>query len=139
MWKHGSKFDIFLLYSWLQWENTVRRIWLVIWQDFLTFVPSKKSDPREKWDKQLTIESNFGPKQFVWPQAIWQNWCFGQSYHSKIEKQSFSLFQFSRMKIVFLREQEKMFRAYAERTKQMEPILRAKVKWKLKKDAFDEK
>ena len=26
------------------------------------------------------------PKKVIWHLAIWQNWCFGQFYHSKIEK-----------------------------------------------------
>ena len=26
------------------------------------------------------------PKNVIWDLAIWQNWCFGQSHYSKIEK-----------------------------------------------------
>ena len=35
------------------------------------------------------------PKKAIWHLAIWQNWCFGQFYHSKIGKQKLSLSQFS--------------------------------------------
>ena len=35
-------------------------------------------------------------KKSHWHLAIWQNWCFGQSYRSKIEKLTLSLSQFLR-------------------------------------------
>ena len=33
--------------------------------------------------------------------AIWQNWCFGQFDHSKIEKETLSLSQFSLVTVFF--------------------------------------
>ena len=45
--------------------------------------------------------------------AIWQNWCFGQFYQSKIEKLTFSNLSFL-WSDVFLREREEMFSTYFE-------------------------
>ena len=44
------------------------------------------------WRLKCTIK----PKKAIWPLAIWQNWCFGWSYHSKMEKYTISLSQFLR-------------------------------------------
>ena len=46
--------------------------------------------------------------------ATWQfgkNWCFGQFYHSKIEKETLSNLSFL-WSVVFLREREEIFSRY---------------------------
>ena len=41
------------------------------------------------------------PKKVIWHLEIWQNWCIGQFYHSKIEKETLSLTQFSLVAVFF--------------------------------------
>ena len=53
------------------------------------------------------------PKKNIWHLAIWQNWCFGQFYHSKIENLTLILSQFSLI-TGFLRKREKIFYTYSE-------------------------
>ena len=55
-------------------------------------------------------------KEATWNLAVWQNWSFGQFYHSKIEKKTFSLSQFSLVTGFFEGTRENilhMFRAKA--------------------------
>ena len=52
------------------------------------------------------------PKKAIWHLAIWQNWCFGQFYHSKIEKQTRSLSQFSLVTGFFERMRENILHIF---------------------------
>ena len=60
---------------------------------FLSFPQKKKPVTRENWDKVsvyfLFLNNkiyNYTQKKSIWQLTIWQNLCFGQFHHSKIEK-----------------------------------------------------
>ena len=78
---------------------------------FLLF-PQKKCHQRKlRVTKRLLfnfsmIKVTVIPKNAIWHMEIWQNWCFGWFYHSKIKKYTLSLSQFS-LVTGYLRKREK--------------------------------
>ena len=63
-----------------------------MWKIF-SLVPSKKNSHQRKLRQTKCLFFNFWmmkftviPKKVIWHLAIWQNWCYGQFYYSKIEK-----------------------------------------------------
>ena len=84
-----------------------------------SLVPSKKPVTKENWEKISVYFSIFWmikftviPKKVIWHLAIWQNWCFGQFYHSKLKSKHLLCLSFLWWK-VFSREQEKIFYIYS--------------------------
>ena len=61
----------------------VRNMWKIFF-----LIPSEKPVTRENWDELIIYFLKFivTPKKDIYHLAIWQNWCFGQFHHSKIEK-----------------------------------------------------
>ena len=78
-----------------------KRLWPRIYVKYHLSFPQKNHHQR-KMRQTKCLLFNFWmikftviPKEAIWHLAIWQNWCFGQFYPSKIEKQTLSLSQFS--------------------------------------------
>ena len=59
---------------------------------FLSFPQKNLSQEKTETNKVFYFQFlndkifSYKPKKAIWRLAIWQNWCFGQFYYSKIEK-----------------------------------------------------
>ena len=73
---------------WILWHLRAQIFWKRNPPNFLLkkLAHKKSSAILQNFNSRVTKFTGIPKKKNIWHLTIWQNWCFGQFYHSKIEK-----------------------------------------------------